>query len=57
MQLPVVKNDSSELVMERLEKAAKEGNVEAMKEIRSVLQSEYHDGLIEMMDDDEYTTC
>lgn len=56
MQLPNISNDSSELVVERLDKAAKDGNVEAMKEMRSILQSEYHDALIEMMDDDEYNT-
>lgn len=56
MQLPNISNDRSELVVERLDKAAKDGNVEAMKEMRSILQSEYHDALIEMMDDDEYNT-
>lgn len=57
MQLPVnLSNDNTNLVTDLLKDTAETGDVEAMKELCRIGQAEYHDCLISLIDDDEYTT-
>lgn len=57
MQLPAnLSNDNTNLVTDLLKETAETGDVEAMKELRRIGQAEYHDCLISLIDDDEYTT-
>ena len=57
MQLPAnLSNDNTNLVTDLLKDTAETGDVEAMKELCRIGQAEYHDCLISLIDDDEYTT-